>query len=60
MHTWMFPCFLFTETGLDTHSVKGIGWIKPTLNNFSTSALIAGAFLGLTTLGHFQTRLASR
>jgi hypothetical protein len=34
MHTWMFPFFLFTGMGLDTHSVKGTRYIKPMLSSF--------------------------
>ena len=59
IHTWMVPCLLFMGMGLDTHSIKGTGWMKPTLSSFSTSTLIAGAFLGLIALRRCQTGLAS-
>jgi hypothetical protein len=48
VHTRIVPYFLLTSTGFDTHWVKWIGKIKPSFSNFSTSILMAAAFLGLT------------
>lgn len=48
MHTQIIPCFLSTKTRLKTQSVRGMGYMKLALRNFSNSALIVATFLGLT------------
>ena len=42
----LFLYFLSIGTRFETHSVNGMGCIKPALSSFSTSALIVSAFLG--------------
>ena len=53
------PYFLSTGTGLDTHSVKETGYIKPAFNSFSTSAFTAAALRGFTGRNFCRTGLAS-
>jgi hypothetical protein len=56
-HTRIVPFFLFTGTGLETYSVRGTGEIKPFLESFSTSTLMATDFFGLTGRSFCQTGL---
>ena len=59
VHTWMVPYFLYIRPRLDTHSVKGTGYINPTLSKFSTSSLMAGALQGFIVHKRCRTGLAS-
>ena len=58
IQTLIVACFLATWTILDTHYVRGTGWINLAFRSFSTSALIVAAFLGWTWCSFCWTSLA--
>ena len=58
MHTRMPPYFLFIGIGFDTHLIKQIGYMRPTLISFFISDLIMGDFVGLIALKFYQTGFA--